>query len=263
MGDYRIELKQKKERLGEIRKNREGYEMKIVEYNNCHDIIVEFQDKYKAKVHTGYGNFKKGVAKNPYHPSVFGIGYVGTGKYKPSINGKDTKAYRYWKHMLQRCYDPYYLDSHPTYRDCVVCNEWHNLQNFAEWFYKNYYEVEGCRMCLDKDILVKKNKIYSPKTCIFAPNRINILFVKRQNDRGYYPIGVSYNTHKNKLYVCCNTLDGLKHLGLFPLDKPFQAFTCYKNFKENYIKQVSDEYKDLIPQKLYETLYKYEVEIND
>jgi hypothetical protein len=36
-----------------------------------------------------------------------------------------------------------------------------------------------------------------------------------------------------------------------------------KNFKENYIKQVADEYKDLIPQKVYEALYRYEVEIND
>jgi hypothetical protein len=54
-----------------------------------------------------------------------------------------------------------------------------------------------------------------------------------------------------------------KHLGYFPLDKPFQAFYAYKVFKENYIKQVADKYKDLIPQKLYDAMYKYEVEIND
>ena len=54
-----------------------------------------------------------------------------------------------------------------------------------------------------------------------------------------------------------------KFLGYFPINKPFQAFTCYKAFKEKYIKQVADEYKDIIPQKLYEALYKYEVEIND
>ena len=29
------------------------------------------------------------------------------------------------------------------------------------------------------------------------------------------------------------------------------------------IKQIADEYKDLIPKELYEALYKYEVEIND
>ena len=37
----------------------------------------------------------------------------------------------------------------------------------------------------------------------------------------------------------------------------------YKQFKENYIKQVADEYKDLIPEKLYNAMYEYEVEIED
>lgn len=44
MGDYRVGLKQKEERLGEIRKNREslgGYKMKIIEYNEYSDILVE------------------------------------------------------------------------------------------------------------------------------------------------------------------------------------------------------------------------------
>ena len=60
-----------------------------------------------------------------------------------------------------------------------------------------------------------------------------------------------------------HTLEKRKHLGYFPLNRPFQAFTVYKTFKENYIKQIADEYKDLIPTKLYKALYKYEVEIND
>ena len=39
--------------------------MKIVEYKDSHNIMVEFQDKYKVKVHTGYNNFKKGAVYNP------------------------------------------------------------------------------------------------------------------------------------------------------------------------------------------------------
>ena len=46
-------------------------------------------------------------------------------------------------------------------------------------------------------------------------------------------------------------------------EKLEKAFNCYKEFKEKYIKQIADEYKDLIPKELYEALYKYEVEIND
>ena len=37
---------------------------------------------------------------------------------------------------------------------------------------------------------------------------------------------------------------------------------CIK-LKEDYIKQVADEYKPYIPKELYDAMYKYEVEIND
>ena len=122
-------------------------------------------------------------------------------------------------------------------------------------------------MQLDKDILNKGNKIYSPETCVFVPQRINNLFTKSNKIRGGYPIGVNYSQNCNCLCVRCSILcedkKKNKHLGYFSLDEPFKAFSTYKNFKENYIKKVADEYKELIPQKLYEALYKYEVEIND
>ena len=57
--------------------NNQGYLMKIVQYNNAKDIIVEFQDKNKARVHTQYHMFKKGMIRNPFHPIVCGIGYLG------------------------------------------------------------------------------------------------------------------------------------------------------------------------------------------
>ena len=269
MGDNGKNLKQKQARLGELALSNEGYMMKIIEYNNANDIIIEFQDKYKAKTRGQYINFKKGKFKNPYHPSVFNIGYIGEGKYKVSENEVITRIYNTWVGMLRRCYDPYTINKQPTYRDCIVCEEWRNFQNFAEWYEENYYEVEDETMCLDKDILCKGNKIYSPKSCVFVPNRINCLFTKRQNYRGEYPIGVSYVKRNNKLQSSCFTYDKgdikghRKFLGYFPLNKPFQAFYTYKQFKENYIKQVANEYKDLIPRKLYNALYEWRVEIND
>lgn len=265
--------KQRQERLKEKRKNKEifgGYEMRIIRYDNANNIIVEFQDEYKAKVHTKYCHFVNGQVKNPYHLSICNIGYIGMGKYKSiDEDGKKTKAYIIWSNMLRRCYDPYIINKHITYKDCIVCNEWHNFQNFAEWYENNYYEVLDEKMHLDKDILIKGNKIYSPETCMFVPQRINTLFVKKDVNRGHYPIGLYERYCKNILKICvkCSISDkkGSKriYLGDFPLDRPFQAFTVYKNFKENYIKQVADEYKDLIPKELYEALYKYEVEIND
>ena len=257
------------DRLGEINHNKFGTKMKIIEYNNCSDITVEFQDEYKAKVKTNYFNFKNNTVRNPYDKETCGVGYIGVGEYKGYIKKRCTDAYQFWNGMITRCYDPYYINKYPTYKDCFVCEEWHNFQNFAKWYEENYYEINDESMCLDKDILIKRNKIYSPDTCVFVPNRINVLFTKRQNHRGEYPIGVSYVKRNNKLQSSCHTYDKEnskkcpKFLGYFPLDKPFQAFYVYKQFKENYIKQVADEYKDLIPKKLYDALYEWRVEIND
>lgn len=252
-------------RINEVGISNEGYKMKIIEYNKAIDIIVEFQDEYKAKVHTNYNSFKKGKVKNPYHPIIYNVGFYGQGKYKSrDENGNKTSAYKCWYRMLRRCYDPYELNKYPTYIDCYVCEEWLCFQNFAKWFYKNYYEINNEKMCLDKDILIKGNKIYSPEVCCFVPEKINILFIKSNSMRGKYPIGVIYHNRDNVLEAwCCNKECKRQYLGRFPLNRPFQAFTTYKNFKENYIKQVADEYKDLIPQKLYEAMYNYEVEIND
>ena len=123
--------------------------------------------------------------------------------------------------------------------------------------------------------MTKGNKKYSPENCVFVPERINLLFCKSDATRGKYPVGVSEYIDKRgaivkkKLRTYCNVYDKdnkkrkIRHLGYFPINRPFQAFTCYKNFKENYIKQVADEYKDLIPKELYEALYRWEVEIND
>ena len=40
-------------------------------------------------------------------------------------------------------------------------------------------------------------------------------------------------------------------------------FYAYKKFKENFIKEVAKEYKEQIPQNLYEAMYDYKVEITD
>ena len=264
-------INKKNERIGEISENNFGTLMKIVQYNNANDIIVEFQDDYKAQVHSSYGNFKKKGISNPYDKILYDVGYLGVGKY----NKKDyPKIYNAWRGMLERCYDAYFINyKRLTYKDCIVCEEWHNYQNFAKWYEENYYECNNEQMQLDKDILHKGNKKYSPNNCIFVPKRINCLFTKTDAMRGKYPIGVYYRFKKVEQYeyhyleVSCSIIENgkkkSKTLKTLPLNRPFQAFTIYKNFKEKYIKQIADEYKNLIPKKLYVALYKYEVEIND
>lgn len=254
----------KKERLGLSFKTKNGESYTIIKYENNKNILIQFNNGYIKQ--TSWINIKRDNVNSPFLKTLSNVGYIGVGNYDSS---KNPEAYLHWNHMIRRCYDAYTInrDKNLTYIDCFVCEEWHCFQNFAEWYEENYYEVEGETMCLDKDILCKSNKIYSPETCVFVPQRINSLFVKADKMRGDYPVGVHYHTKHNWLEVnCCIYKDKKKkqkYLGKFPLNKPFQAFYTYKQFKEQYIKQIADEYKDLIPTKLYEAMYKYEVEIND
>ena len=247
-------------RLNEIGFNNNGERMTIVRYGNYYDIDVQFDDGTIVE-HRIYGHFKKGNIKNPMFPSVYGVGYFGIGKFKSiDENGKHTKCYDAWQRMLQRCYDPKFHEKHPTYKGCRVCEEWHNFQVFAEWYYEHYYEFEGQTMNLDKDILNKGNKVYSADSCIFVPQFINKLFTKHDNKRGEYPIGVC--KHRNKFTAQLAKGNGkLIHLGVF--NTPEEAFLVYKKAKEEYIKQVAEEYKDKIPYRLYEVMMNYEVDIND
>ena len=255
----------KMDRTGERGINIFGSEMVIIKYNNAHDIDVYFPKYNYIVKNREYSTFKKGNIKCPYDRTVFGVGYVGEGNYKVSENCKLTRVYNTWMHMLERCYNEKLHKKRPTYKHCKVSEEWHNFQNFAEWYEDNYYEVEDERMHLDKDILVKGNRIYSPKTCIFVPERINTLFTKRQNKRGESVIGTS--SKNGKYVVQCHLINPKtgkskqEHLGYY--DTQEKAFEIYKYYKEKNIKEVADYYKEQIPQVLYNALYNYEVEIDD
>jgi hypothetical protein len=255
-----------KNKIGELNKNQYGTEMKIINYINYDDIIVEFQDEYKYKLHSRYDQFKSGRIKNPYDKSLFGVDYFGVGKYKSTINKKVTKQYRVWCHMLERCYYKSYHDTRPTYINCEVCNEWLNYQVFAKWYDENYYTIPYERMCLDKDILHKHNKVYSPDNCVFVPTRINTLFIKCNSHRGGLPIGVS--SHKGRITysaMCSNGECYQQHLGSFKTQR--EALEAYKEQKKFIIIKTVMEYENLIPKHTYDKLYNavlnYEVEDDD
>ena len=135
-------MSRKINRTGETNISNEGCIMKIVEYNNANNIIVEFQDEYKYRLHTYYQTFKKGQCKNPFYPSVYGYGYLGIDKEgdvpktHESKDGKyvNTWEYRKWQGMLQRCFDNKYKEKYPTYKDVTCCDRWLCFANFLEDF---------------------------------------------------------------------------------------------------------------------------------
>ena len=116
-------------------------------------------------------------------------------------------------------------------------------------------------MVIDKDILYKNNKIYSPSTCIIIPQNINKLFCKSNTIRGELPIGITYNTKRNvyMAYMYANN----KHKYLGWANNSQDAFILYKIAKEQHIKEMADKYKDQIPQKVYDAMYNYQVDITD
>ena len=185
---------------------------------------------------------------------IFGVGT------NDLLGPKNTPYYKAWFSMLSRCYNTHsQYTKWRTYIGCSVCNEWFVLSNFKAWLEnpENGY-LEGYH--LDKDILIKGNKVYSPDTCCFVPTEINSLFTKTDSLRGRYPIGVIATPH-NKFVA---KLSGQRiYLGVF--DTPELAFLAYKNAKEQQIKELAEKYfkEGKITERVYNALMKYEVEITD
>lgn len=251
--------------LNEENLNSQSCLMRIVEDNGSSDIVIEFQDEYKYRKRTIYANFQSGSIKNPYAPSVFDVGIIGN-KYPVWENGKPTKEYSIWATMLKRCFYKKLKDKQPTYKGVTCCNEWLLFENFYEWLHnqENFWQWKSNkRYALDKDIIVKNNKIYSPKTCCLVPQNVNCLFLKREIDRGDLPIGVRKN---GKLFSasCHNPFTNkTEKLGTYQtIDDAFQS---YKRYKEYLIKQVAEiEYsKGNITKECYNAMINYRVEITD
>lgn len=230
----------------------------ILKYNNCNNIIIKFLDT-NTILKTTLRSIKNESIKDPYYPSVYGVGFFGIGKYKSRENSKSkqTRCYKIWKEILNRCYNKK-CKAYKNYGNIGVkiCDEWLNFQNFADWYYNNY---KNNNFCLDKDLLVKNNKIYSPSTCCFIPICINNLLTKRQNFRGKYPIGV--RSGNNIIQSQINFMGKKKYIGSFK--NGIDAFNAYKIEKEKCIKLYADKYKNELDKSVYNALYNYKVEIND
>jgi hypothetical protein len=243
-------------RLGQKFITNENLEVEIIEYISATNCTVKYQDGYVLK-NKYYLDVKKGKLKNPYHPKLFNVGYIGKGKYNTKEKNVRSKSYLIWSDMLRRCYDTELHEKRPSYKNCTVHKDWHNFQNFAKWFEENYIE----NYSLDKDILIKGNREYGPITCCFVPPDINILFANTIKKNREIPLGVV----KHKLgYRAQISLNGkTTYLGI--ANNIEDAFDFYKKAKENYIKKIAIHYYSTgkIGLKLYNILYNYKIEITD
>lgn len=227
--------------------------MKIIRYGIYDDIDVQFQDEfYYIKEHQTYSNFRSGSIKNPYDRTVFGVGYIGVGEYKTKEkDGRFTIYYQQWKNMLLRCYVK--AERHHAYEDAKVCEEWLNFQTFAKWYDEHYYEIEGS-LQIDKDIKYPRNTIYSPQTCLLTPQKINLMFMNKSNNRGL-PNGI---TRQGNNYSA--KYNG-EHIGTYPtLEEAYQQQT---KKKKEVIVELANEYKDVMPKYIYDIVVGYEFDIRN
>ena len=234
----------------------------ILEYRNYEDVLVKFVDTGYETV-TYMSCILNGKVKDKFKPSVYGVGVIGDEVC--TTNSGKTKEYKLWSSMLQRCYDGALKQIYPSYQDCTTSESFNYLWKFKEWCVDqigfNSKDNNGKDFALDKDILIKGNKIYSEDTCCFVPYEINNLLSSNRKSRGDTPIGVSFHTRDNKYQAYLNT--GISRVSLGYFISMTKAFQAYKEAKEQYIKEVANRWKDQIDPRDYEALMNYQVEITD
>ena len=229
----------------------------VIEYNGPRNIKIKF-------INTGYetittsAHISTGRIKDRLAPTVHGVGVIGS-KYPSKVNGIPVKEYSLWATMLQRCYDSKEHNRHPTYKDCTVSENFKSYEYFYEWCQEQVgFGNDGWQ--LDKDLLVKGNKVYSEDTCVFLPNEINSAILNCKGSRGELPIGVSL--YKQDRYKAMGHLNG-KNVFLGIYSTPELAFKAYKEKKELSLVKLGMKWSQKIDPRAELALYNYKVEPDD
>ena len=248
-----------KDCVGKILKSKNSGDFKIVKYSDAYDVEIQFVNTRFETV-ARLGDIKNGEVKDPYVPSVYGVGVLGT-KYSSRVNDVLTKEYTLWCDMLRRCYSDAYKKRKSTYEGCEVSDKFKSYEYFYEWC-NNQFGFNNKDWQLDKDLLIKGNKVYSESTCVFIPQEINKVLVKREASRGEHLIGVSWNKKASAFVARVNkSKGGREYLGLFKTE--LEAFKAYKQAKESFVKEQANKWKSQIDPRAYEALINYEVNIDD
>lgn len=160
---------------------------------------------------------------------------VGVNDSISAIKGKGWSCpfYQRWRQMLNRCYSEAYQVRFPSYKGCSVCYEWLTFSNFKLWMKKQDWKGKQ----LDKDILNKGNKVYSPSKCIFIPQELNKLLTDRKANRGKYPIGV----HKIGVNYRASCKKNGKAINIGAFSTAKEAFIAYKDFKLKLIRSIAEK----------------------
>lgn len=248
--------KHKPIQVGDVFQLNNGGSCTVIQSNSWDDIIIRHHDAHGHVMKVQSSKLRLGEVRNPYWPSVYGVGFVGVGKHKASEGRVQTREYNLWGAMLQRAYDEKLHKKHPSYKGVTVCKEWHNFQNFAEWA-KLQENSRESGFHLDKDLTILGNKEYSPDACSFVPRIVNTIITDCAKSRGKNPVGVIYRKRDSRYYAQINVDGVMRHIGCF--SSPEDAFEAYKAKRIDRIREVANENRHLISETIYKNLMEWEV----
>ena len=224
-------IKLKDLKVGQVFVTNQGGSCTVTSISDYRNIGIEHNDKYKHTMTVRLQRLNKGEVNNPYFPTLLGVGFQGKGQYSPVI---DKVAYKMWSAMMTRAYCSKTKTRQPSYTGVTVCEEWHNFQNFAEWFYELGGYSKGFQ--LDKDIVQKGNKLYSPNTCVLVPQEINKLFIVRGGNGS--PTGVYRRKGRYEVKA------GQKYVGIYSCES--EAIQAYHTAKSGNILSILSKWQDKV-----------------
>ncbi len=149
--------------------------------------------------------------------------------------------YTAWESMLARCYSEKYLERYPSYIGTSVCNEWVYASAFKKWMEQQDWSGK----CLDKDIIVPGNKLYSPGTCAFVLPATNLFVIASNASRGEYPIGVDLFKQTGKYRARCQNLFSGKKESLGHFSTPEEAHEAWRERKHELAQLVAATESDM------------------
>ena len=243
--------------VGKVFDSRNYGKFTVLTYNDINDVRIKFLDTgYETSVFSN--QVRIGSVLDYRKPTIYGVGIVGSKLSKVEL---ESKVYKTWIRIISRCYNPSFVEKHPTYKDCTVSEDFLYYPTFKEWYF-NQPNHDNKGWIIDKDLLCRDGvKVYSPSTCVFLPPELNSLLTTTKAKRGDLPIGV--RLMKGKVgYHADIGMDG-KNFYLGKYNSIDKAFKVYKQAREEYLKAKADKYKDQLCERAYNALYNYEVKITD
>lgn len=183
-------------------------------------------------------------------------------------NKASLQAYIVYNGILERCRDTADNDRiGKCYDKTKMWQGWiDNPKAFVRWYLEHYYECGDESMQVDKDLFGNGSDMYHPDFCCILPQGLNVLLAnaKKHYKEGetpdnVLPLGVRYSGRTGKYTSEIIFTGAEKSIVLSERDTADEAFEEYRIMKQADILRVAAQYKESIPDYIYERLLTVEV----